>query len=128
MNKKLLTTFLFSFLIVASIKATHVQGGDITYRCLGGNQYEISLALYRDCAGVAAPTNVSINYKSTSCGINQNVTLNKITGTGIEVTPICTSLTTQCAGGTFPGVQEYIYRGTVTLPATLQNMQELATK
>ncbi len=116
MNKKLLTTLLFSFLIVASIKATHVQGGDITYRCLGGNQYEISLALYRDCAGVAAPTTVSINYRSASCGINQNVTLNRITGTGIEVTPICPSLATQCTGGTYPGVQEYIYRGIVTLP------------
>lgn len=116
MKLKLLLFFALFIHIAGNLKATHVQGGDLTYRCLGGNQYEITLSLYRDCAGVAAPTTVSINYKSTSCGINQNVTLNKIAGTGIEVTPICTSLVTQCAGGTYPGVQEYIYRGIVTLP------------
>lgn len=114
-----LQKFLVVLILVlfgTSSYASHVQGGDLTYRCLGGNQYEITLALYRDCAGISAPTSVSINYKSVSCGINLNVTLNKIAGTGIEVTPICTSLTTQCAGGTYPGVQEYIYRGIVTLP------------
>jgi hypothetical protein len=34
----------FSFL-----NATHIVGGDITYRCLGGEMYEISLTLRRDC-------------------------------------------------------------------------------
>ncbi len=29
--------------------ATHIVGGEITYRCLGNNQYEISLTVYRDC-------------------------------------------------------------------------------
>lgn len=116
MKLKLLLSLSLIIVLAGNLSATHVQGGDLTYRCLGGNQYEITLALYRDCAGVAAPTTVSINYKSVSCGINQNVTMNRIAGTGIEVTPICTSLITQCAGGTYPGVQEYIYRGTVTLP------------
>ncbi len=29
--------------------ATHIVGGNITYRCLGNNQYEIRLSLRRDC-------------------------------------------------------------------------------
>ncbi len=29
--------------------ATHIVGGEITYRCLGNNQYEINLTVYRDC-------------------------------------------------------------------------------
>ncbi len=29
--------------------ASHIVGGDIGYRCLGGNQYEITLNVYRDC-------------------------------------------------------------------------------
>lgn len=110
-----LITILLSFFSEAS--ATHVQGGEITMTCLGGNQYRIRLALYRDCAGVAAPTTVSVNYKSVSCGRNLNVTLNRIPGTGVEVAPICPTSATQCNGGSNPGVQEYIYQATVTLPA-----------
>jgi gliding motility-associated-like protein len=121
MKKHLLAKIITGLVIIVFFSpltsyATHVQGGNITYKCLGGNQYEVSLALYRDCAGATAPTSVSINRKSVSCGINSNFTLNKITGTGIEVTPICPSLATQCTGGSYPGVQEYIYRGIVTLP------------
>ncbi len=29
--------------------ATHIVGGEITYRCLGTNMYEITLTVYRDC-------------------------------------------------------------------------------
>ncbi|MBL7807320.1 MAG: gliding motility-associated C-terminal domain-containing protein [Saprospiraceae bacterium] len=33
----------------ARLLATHIVGGEITYRCLGGNDYEITLTVYRDC-------------------------------------------------------------------------------
>lgn len=98
--------------------ASHAQSADITYRCLGGNQYEISLSFYRDCAGVAAPATVSINLSSATCGENYNLTLNPIPGTGQDVSPICSAFNTQCSGGTYPGVQEFIYRGITTLPAS----------
>ena len=116
---KLKITFIALMLtlgISKTMNASHVQGGNITYTCLGGNQFEVTLALYRDCAGVAAPTSVSINRRSITCGINANFVLNRIPGTGIEVTPICPTTITQCSGGTLPGVQEYIYKGIVTLP------------
>lgn len=29
--------------------ATHIVGGEMNYRCLGNNQYEISLIIFRDC-------------------------------------------------------------------------------
>jgi gliding motility-associated-like protein len=96
--------------------ASHAQSADITYQCLGGNQYQISLSFYRDCAGVQAPNTATINISSASCGQNLTLTLNPIPGTGIEVSPICTQMNTQCSGGTYPGVQEYIYRGVITLP------------
>lgn len=31
--------------------ATHIVGGDLTYRCLGNDQYEVTLMFYRDCLG-----------------------------------------------------------------------------
>ena len=96
--------------------ASHAQSADITYQCLGGNQYRINLSFYRDCAGAAAPTTVTINATSASCGQNRTLTLNKLPGTGIDVSPICNSMTTQCSGGTYPGVQEFKYTGIITLP------------
>lgn len=96
--------------------ATHAQGGDLTYTCLGNNQYRLRLAFYRDCGGSNAPANVSIDIVSASCNQSFSQTLYPIAGTGQDVTPICPSLTTECAGGMYPGVQEWIYEGTITLP------------
>lgn len=109
--------FLILVQLPNALFATHVQGGDITYECLGGNQYRIQMALYRDCAGVAAPNTITVNAKSATCAEDFNITLNRVAGTGVEVSPICPSLQTVCTGGSYPGVQEYIYQGIVTLPA-----------
>lgn len=105
-----------SFFINQEAKATHAQSADITYQCLGGNQYEISVSFYRDCAGVNAPNSITINSSSVTCTQNFNTTINQIPGTGIDVSPICNTMTTQCSGGNNPGVEEYIYRGIINLP------------
>ena len=36
-------------------RATHIVGAEIGYKCLGGNQYEITLTVYRDCNAGSAP-------------------------------------------------------------------------
>ncbi len=45
--------FLFIFIInclsVYYANATHIIGGELNYKCLGNNKYEISLTVYRDC-------------------------------------------------------------------------------
>ena len=43
----LLVMFLMSFGIPA--RASHIVGGEVTYKCLGGNQYEITITIYEDC-------------------------------------------------------------------------------
>lgn len=41
---------LFSILAAASpLRATHIVGGEMNYTCLGDDQYEISLTIFRDC-------------------------------------------------------------------------------
>ena len=56
--------------------ATHAMGGEISYTCVAPNQYLVTLDFYRDCNGVAAPTNcnngLSFNVRSTQCGANFN--------------------------------------------------------
>ncbi|MBK9338602.1 MAG: gliding motility-associated C-terminal domain-containing protein [Lewinellaceae bacterium] len=41
---------LFLFLVAKPLLwGTHIVGGEVTYKCLGNDQYEISLTVYRDC-------------------------------------------------------------------------------
>ncbi len=118
------TVFLLSNVIIAlailgtnnKAYATHAAGSDLTYKWISGNIYEVTVNFYRDCQGVAAPGSVTLNVKSTSCGQNFNVTLNPIAGTGQEITFPCNPTSTYCNGGTNPGIQQYTYRGNVTLP------------
>lgn len=45
---------IFAFFILlnpSAGKATHIVGGELNYRFLGGNVYEITLKVYRDCFG-----------------------------------------------------------------------------
>lgn len=41
--------FFIFFCSKTSLFATHIVGGEITYRCVGNNFYEITLTVYRDC-------------------------------------------------------------------------------
>ena len=51
MQKKLLSFLfiVFSFLGFFKAHATHIVGGELNYKNLGGNNYEIRLTVYRDC-------------------------------------------------------------------------------
>ena len=46
--KYLIVGFITVFAF-AQAKATHIVGGEMTYRCLGNNRYEIIITVYRDC-------------------------------------------------------------------------------
>ncbi|MFK7978969.1 MAG: PKD domain-containing protein, partial [Saprospiraceae bacterium] len=46
---------LFTFGGMQSAFATHIIGGEMNYQCLGNNEYQISLTVYRDCYLGEAP-------------------------------------------------------------------------
>src|SRR5690606_16850394 len=101
--------------------ATHAMGGELSYTCLGGNQYLVTLNFYRDCNGIAAPTNcnngLQFRVRSANCGANftqcfaGNPTVELIT-------PICPTEPDRCtsSSGTY-GVQRYTYTRVVNLSA-----------
>ena len=115
---KNLALCLFAFLCMAGqdVQASHSMGADLTYTCLGGNTYQVTITFYRDCIGIAAPTNPFVTISSASCGQSLGVTCYPRAGTGQEVTPACSSSVTTCNGGSFTGIQEWVYDGIVTLP------------
>lgn len=106
---------IISLFFINHVNATHVMGGELTYRYMGSNQYEITLKLYRNCsAGAAtAPNTAQIRVKSNSTTIINpflpKVSLINITDS-IASDPCMIVPPNVC-------VEEYIYRDIFTLPA-----------
>jgi len=99
-----------------TVRGSHAVGIDLTYECLGGNQYRFNVSFYRDCDGISAPTSVSINISSASCGISTSQTLSLVGSQ--EVSQICGNMlsNTTCNGGSLPGIEQYTYSGVYTFP------------
>ena len=98
--------------------ATHALGADLTYTCLGGNQYQIDVVLYADCssnASILGSYNVGIN--SASCGISTSISVNQ--NSSVEISPICPLLVpnSSCNGGSLAGVMQYTYSAVFDFPA-----------
>ena len=113
--KKLTTLFLLVLLCSFYSRASHIAGADLTYRWIGGNDWEITFTFYRDCSGIPADVQATIYIQSVSCGQSFSTVLPQIAGSGAEITPACPSQPTTCTTGNAYGIQEYIYQGTVTL-------------
>lgn len=126
---------LYIFIVLLSINfwgySSHISGGDITYQCLGGNSYRITLALYRDCSGINVGTTASVSFNNT-CGLQDppNLLLNQIVNPNsgqqvTEISQICQPMInlTTCNGGNFPGMQLVYYSGIVTFPAACDSWE-----
>ena len=117
-NKITLMLLMSTLFGAQEIFASHAAGADLTYQSIGNNQFIVTYKLYRDCDGITAPTSVSLQYGSVSCGIaTAFVTLQQVPGTGYEITRNCSLATSTCNGGSATGIQVYEYSDTVTLPA-----------
>ncbi len=110
-SSKLLLCLLFFALVAAmpNANATHLVGGEITYKCISGNTYEVTLVLFRDCDGVRLYSSQRI---FSSCGGSFDVRRVSIE----DVTPLCPGEGSTCNGGSIPGIEKHTYTGTVNLP------------
>lgn len=52
---KLQLILLISSLSFSTANATHIVGGELNYRCLSGNLFEVSLTVFRDCQNGIPP-------------------------------------------------------------------------
>ena len=114
---------LLAWCVLTNIQAhaTHSMGMDLTYQCLGGDTFAITLTFYRDCAGINAPGQGSeplpdIDIISDSCNITLTRTLAFVSMQ--ELGAVCPTLITTCSGGPYPGVEQYLYTDTIVLPDT----------
>jgi gliding motility-associated-like protein len=90
------------------------MGAEITYTHVSGNDYEVTLVVYRDCSGISlSTTSQTVTFQSASCGQNFTSALPYVST--IDVSQVCGTALTTCNGGTNPGTQQYVYRGIVTM-------------
>jgi gliding motility-associated-like protein len=115
--KKIITALsLLCFLFISQAKASHIAGGDLSYVCLGGNQYQINLNLFVDCLGFDPGASQTISFTST-CGGSASATVNVLNPGGTEISQLCPTQinNSTCNGGTLPGMWVFHFTGTVTL-------------
>ena len=97
--------------------ASHAMGGDLTYSWISGNDYEFKFTFYRDCYGIPAPADATVNISSTTCSISTTLILTPSPGSPTQIPNTCNSVNNTCQGGIYVGIEKWIYTGTITLPA-----------
>lgn len=103
-------------LVQLNLFASHIVGGEMFYDCLGGNEYKVTIKLYRDCYsdGAAYDANLPVTVFNGSGAQIDHFT---ISFPGSVVLPV--TFNNPCV--TIPPdicVEEAIYTKTVTLPAS----------
>jgi len=113
---KTILLLIFSSVFVIHLQASHVLEGDLSYKCLGGNNYEIRLVLSKSCISIGAPSIAYANVESMSCGMSNSVALSEISFG--EISSICPASlpNSECNGGTLVGYEEHVYTGQIYLP------------
>ncbi|BDS12824.1 T9SS type A sorting domain-containing protein [Aureispira anguillae] len=102
-----------------AVEASHIPGANITYTCNPANplEYTFTLTVFRRCPGTH-PATMSGFSLTNDCGLTNPTipTFNQV-GVAQDVNQLCASVTSNCSGGTQPGVWLYTYEATITLPA-----------
>jgi gliding motility-associated-like protein len=97
-----------------SVQAGHIAGGNIRYECIGGQQYKVTLTIFRDCSESTVTGTQNIKLRS-DCGQLFSVNANLVYTN--EVSQLCpTALANStCSGGIWPGIEVYKYEAIVNL-------------
>ena len=106
---------IISILFSTTLSATHISGVNISYECLGGEDYLVTVNLFRDCQDQNnLPDTLDVFIGSTCLNLGwvhfPQVDL-------IEVSQLCADqlLNSTCNGGFQPGVQLGVYQHYVQL-------------
>lgn len=98
------------FLITVTLNASHILGGEITWRAAAPGKFIFQMKIYRDCNGVSAPFSVTLNSNSPdsliTCYQVQSIDLTP-TGPGC---PTCSN-----PSGTLNAVEEHVYESDTIL-------------
>lgn len=116
MLRRILIVLITLFLLPQGAKATHIVGGEIYYDCLGNNDYQITLKVYRDCINGIPPFD-----DPASIGVFDGVTgvlIQNLMVNAPSIVPITSTISVPCYAPS-PGTvceEEATYVTTTNLP------------
>ena len=120
--------FIIFILAGFTAKSSHILGGEIGYKHISGLTYQIEVKLYGDCQGNSFPSLFDTTTIARVGIYNGNTIIRAVDceqygDYGKEITPVCPkdSLNTSCRNGTLPGISEFKFRYTLTLPSSSAN-------
>jgi gliding motility-associated-like protein len=105
------------FLLALTAKANHILGGNITWECLGGNQYAVTFTMYKDCYGSpGSPPNENLFFFPSGCGA-ASFSTDLLFVSETEISELCATelIGSSCSGGLAPGTMQVVFSGIVTL-------------
>ena len=105
MIRNITLVFALLFFSLLPLRATHLMGGEITVKELGGNQYEILLTTYRDTGGIPMQQTARFDVSQLNGAFSTSLT-----------TPQDTFLSGSLIQGIPYGVEVYYFRDTVLVP------------
>lgn len=86
----------FTLLLTNFADAAHIIGGEMTYRCLGNGDYEITMKVYRDCQGGGAGFDGSFNGAMSIYQGDSQVEFDRITMPTAIVTEVQPDINNPC--------------------------------
>ncbi len=140
--KALFITITTILLGIPQLKASHLAGGEITWKCVtegGKSKYVFRMVFYRDCTGIPGPTTTqTIQVDNLNGVLNQGLNTGRITAGGDinvkfiyqrDISPSCsfgTSNPLDCAAPDNGAIEKYFYESdpidfTGVLPPTDPN-------
>ncbi|MBL7717507.1 MAG: gliding motility-associated C-terminal domain-containing protein [Flavipsychrobacter sp.] len=130
MGKKLSVLCILLLALLPKAQASHIYGGELLYQHITGNTYRVILVLYGDCGSTNQQVLQSLNAAAPQVQV-LNASPTPIATLYLpidtaqsdkEVTPVCPkdAGSTQCVDPSFPipGIKQYVYHDTITLPYT----------
>ncbi len=107
-------------LFFARVSASHIPGGNITYECLGNDQYVITLTLFEDCGTAFEANGPKVIDIANDCGITgfTQASLDNVIYSQ-EVSQLCDAQLpfSECSGNNMPGIYMHQWVDTITIPA-----------
>lgn len=94
MKTKLLLALILSLFLSVSSMAGHMAGGEITYKYLGNEKYEVTFKVYRDCRGGSI---TNINFKVLWVGKNYQRSIYPTLVSIRDISNVCRSWANTCS-------------------------------
>lgn len=110
--------YILFFVFATQVKANHIVGGEIIYDKLSGNNYRITLKLYRDCSGNGSLFDGVPGYSRAWLTVYDRSSLvDTFDMGGPVITPVPPSINSDCVKApSSVCVEEGVYTCTLNLP------------